>query len=74
MRLLGDVGQLAADRGQGLFSKPRFVQGVLLDLSACLCRYNAMLERGVAGFFVKASGIALKHGLSRPSAHVLYMD
>jgi hypothetical protein len=60
MRLLGDVGQLAADWGQGLFTKQHFVQGVLRELSGCLCRYNAMLERGVAGFFVKASGIAIK--------------
>jgi hypothetical protein len=25
-----------------------------------VCRYNAMPERGVAGFVVKASGIAIK--------------
>jgi hypothetical protein len=41
MRMFGDVGQLAADRGQGLFTKPQFVQGVLRELSVCLCRYNA---------------------------------
>jgi hypothetical protein len=33
-----------------------------------------MLERSVAGFFVKASGIAIKHGLPRPSADVSDMD
>jgi hypothetical protein len=74
MRLLGNVGQLAADRGQGLFTKQQFVQGVLRELSVCLCRYNATLERGVAGFFVKPSGIAIKQGLTRPSADVLDMD
>jgi hypothetical protein len=47
MRLSGDVGQRAADRGQGLFTKQQFVQGVLRELSVCLCQYNAMLERGV---------------------------
>jgi hypothetical protein len=35
----------------------------------CLCRYNVMLERGVAGFF-KASDIAIKHGPTQPSADV----
>jgi hypothetical protein len=33
MRLLGDVGQLVADRGQGLFTKQQFVQRVLRELS-----------------------------------------
>jgi hypothetical protein len=33
-----------------------------------------MHERGVAGFFVKASGNAIKHGLARPSADVLDVD
>jgi hypothetical protein len=45
-------------------------QGALQELSICLCRYNAVLERGVAGFFVKVSGIAIKQGLTRPSADV----
>jgi hypothetical protein len=40
----------------------------------CLCRYNAMLVRAVAGFFVKASDIAIKHGLTRPSADVSDLD
>jgi hypothetical protein len=62
------------DLGQGLFTKQQFVQGVLRDPSACLCWYNAMLERGVAGFFVKASGIAVKHGLTQPSADGSDMD
>jgi hypothetical protein len=74
MRLLGDVGQLAADQGQGLSTKQHFVQGVLRVLSVCLCRYNAMLGHVVPCFFVKASGIAIKHGLTRPSADVSDMD
>jgi hypothetical protein len=32
MRLLGDVGQLAADWGQGLFTKQQFVRGVPREL------------------------------------------
>jgi hypothetical protein len=40
----------------------------------CLCRYNVMLERGVAGFSVKAGGIDIKHGLTRPSADVSDTD
>jgi hypothetical protein len=52
----------------------QFVHGVLRELSVCLCRYNAMLERGVAGFFVEAGGFALKHGLTRPTADVSDSD
>jgi hypothetical protein len=75
MRLLGDVGQLAADWGQDLFTKQQFVQGMLQELSVCLCQYNAMLERGVAGFLCQsqwhchqawpdsAFGGCLEHGL-----------
>jgi hypothetical protein len=74
MRLLGDVGQLLADRGQVLFSKRQFVRGVLGDLRVCFCRYNAMLERGVAGFFVKASGIGIKRCLTWPSTDVSDVD
>jgi hypothetical protein len=33
-----------------------------------------MLERGVAGFFVKASGFAIQHGLTRPTADVSDSD
>jgi hypothetical protein len=53
MRFFGDVRQLAVDQGQGLFTKQQFVQGVLRELSVCLCRYNAMLERGVAASLSK---------------------
>jgi hypothetical protein len=74
MRWLGDVGQLAADWGQGLFIKRQFVQGLLRELSVCLSQYNAKLERGVACSFVKASCIAIKHGLTWPLADVSDMD
>jgi hypothetical protein len=33
-----------------------------------------MLDRGVAGFFVKASGIAIKHGLARLLGDVSDLD
>jgi hypothetical protein len=33
-----------------------------------------VLASGVAGFFIKASGIAIKHCLIRPSADVSDMD
>jgi hypothetical protein len=65
MRLLGDAAELAAECGQGLFTEQQFVQGVLRELSVCLRHYNAVLEHWGAGYFVKASGIAIKHGLTR---------
>jgi hypothetical protein len=65
--------QLAADRVQGLFIK-QFIQGVLRELGVRLCKNNAMLERGVAGFFVRASGITIKHGLTRLLADASDMD
>jgi hypothetical protein len=65
IQLLGDVGNKAAEQGQGLVTKQKFVQGKVLEISLCLCHYNAMLAWGVAGLFVKASGIAIKHSLIR---------
>jgi hypothetical protein len=64
LQLLGDVGARAAEYGQGPFTEQHFVKGVLQELSVCLCGYNAMLESRVAGVFVEASGIAIKHNLS----------
>jgi hypothetical protein len=73
MCLLGDVGQPVADRGQGVFTKQQFVQRVLRELSLPLpIRCDARV--GVAGFLLKGSGIAIKHGLTRPSADVSDMD
>jgi hypothetical protein len=72
MRLFDDEGHLAAD--QGLLTKRQFVQGVLRDLSVCLCRYNTMLERGVASSFIKASAFAIKHGVTRPTADASDVD
>jgi hypothetical protein len=40
MRPLGDVGEQGAERGQGLFTKQQFVQGVLREVNVCLCHYN----------------------------------
>jgi hypothetical protein len=46
MCLLGDVGQLAADRGQALFTKQQFVQGVWRELRVCLCGTTRCLSMG----------------------------
>jgi hypothetical protein len=40
------------------------MQGVLHELTLCPCRFNALLECGRAGFLAKASGIAIKNGLT----------
>jgi hypothetical protein len=74
MQLLGEVGAQAAERSHGLFTKQQFVQGVLQELSMCLCSVNAVLKRGVAACFVKASGIAITHGVTQPSAEVTDTD
>jgi hypothetical protein len=52
----------------------RFMQGVLRLVSVCLCRYNALLEHRVANLVVKASGIATKHGETRPTADTTYSE
>jgi hypothetical protein len=74
INLLGDVWAQASEWGQALFTKGQFVQGALQELCVCLVQYNAMLERGVAWLFGKASGIAVKHGLSRPTVDVAHSD
>jgi hypothetical protein len=74
INLLGDVWAQASEWGQALFTKQQFVQGVLQELCVCLFQDNAMLDWGVAWFFGKASGIAVKHGLSRPTVDVAHSD
>jgi hypothetical protein len=74
MELLSDVAERAVLQGAGLFSKDQFVSGVVQELSVCMCRYNARLEQGVSGFFVRASGACLAHGRHRPTAVVSDMD
>jgi hypothetical protein len=46
---LGSTKQVA-EHSQGLFTKQQFVQGVLQQLSVCLCHYNALLACGIASF------------------------
>jgi hypothetical protein len=74
MRLLSDIGNLAVSSGDGLFTKEQFVSGVLWELSVSLCKTNARLERVVIGFFVRASGVCIRHGRSRPTAEVSDWD
>jgi hypothetical protein len=62
MRLLSDIGNLAVSRGDGLFTKEQFVSGILRELSVSLCKTNARLEHGFSGFFVRASGVCIRHG------------
>lgn len=52
MQLLGDSGARVAECSWGLFTKQQCVQGALQKLSTRLCRDNALLELGVACFFV----------------------
>jgi hypothetical protein len=74
MALLSQLGDLAVTRGDGLLSKEQFVSGVIRELSVSLCKTNARLEHGVGGYFVKASGVCLRHGRSRPTAEVSDLD
>lgn len=50
------------------------MQGVLRVVSVCLCRYNALLEHRVANLVLKASGIATKHGETRPAADTTHSE
>jgi hypothetical protein len=72
--LSGDAGEAAAKLGQCLFAKQQFVQGVLRELSVCLCRCNPMLEGRAASIFVKATFIVIMHGLTRPLRDVMSTD
>jgi hypothetical protein len=74
MCLLSDIGNLAVSSGDGLFTKEQFVSGVLRELSVSLCKTNARLEHGVSGFFVRASGVCIRHGRSSPTAEVSDWD
>jgi hypothetical protein len=74
MRLLSDIGNLAVSSGDGLFTNEQFVSGVLPELSVSLCKTNARLEHGVSSLFVRASGVCIRHGRSRPTAEVSDWD
>jgi hypothetical protein len=74
MRLLSDIGNLAVSSCESPFTKEQSVSGVLRELSASLCKINACLKHGVSGFFVRASGVCIRHGRSRPTAKVSEWD
>jgi hypothetical protein len=46
----------------------------LRGLSLCLCQYNALLERGVAGIFVKANKVCWMHSRSHRTVEVTDWD
>jgi hypothetical protein len=74
MRLFSDIGNLAVSSSDGLFTKEQFVSGVLRELSVSLCKTNACLEHAVSACFVRASGVCIRHGRSRPTAEVSDWD
>jgi hypothetical protein len=69
-RVITDVSDQATQHGNGTFTCKRFVTGVLRELSVCLCRCNASLERAVDGCFVQGSGGSYFPGLHQPTAEV----
>jgi hypothetical protein len=70
MKLITDVSDQATQHGNGSFTREQFVTGVLRELSVCLCRHDASLERAVAGCFVRVSGGSYSPGLDQPTAEV----
>jgi hypothetical protein len=52
MKLITDFGASAAQQGDDTFTRDQFIIGVLRELSVCLCRRNANIERAVSGCFV----------------------
>jgi hypothetical protein len=58
MCLLPGIGNLAAWRGDGLFTKEQLFSGVLRKLSITLCKTSARLEQGVSGFLWGPAGCA----------------
>jgi hypothetical protein len=70
MKLITDVSNQATQHGNGTFTREQFVTGVLRELSVCLCRRNASLERAVAGCFVRVSGGSYSPGLDQPTTEI----
>jgi hypothetical protein len=70
MKLITDVSDQATQHGNGAFTREQFVTGVLRELSVCLCRCNASLERAVSGCFMRVSGGSYSPGLDQPTAEV----
>jgi hypothetical protein len=67
MDLLTDVSSRASHHSNGAFTREQFVSGMLRELSVCLCRRNAAIERVVASCF-KAQICASEWGLLLPWA------
>jgi hypothetical protein len=70
MKLITDVGASAAQQGDDTFKRDQFITGVLRELSVCLCRRNANIERAVSSCFVRVSGGVYMPGLVQPTADV----
>jgi hypothetical protein len=54
----------------GAFTKGQLISGVLREIGAALCRFNAHLEQAVSGFFAKASRQCLRHSRRHLTADV----
>jgi hypothetical protein len=70
MKLIIDVWASAAQQGDNTFTRDQFITSTLCELSICLCRRNANIERAVSGCFVRVSGGAFMPGLVQPMADV----
>jgi hypothetical protein len=71
MKLITDVSDQATQHGnRGTVACEQFFTGVLRELSICLCRCNASLERAVPGCFVRVSGVSSSPGHDQPAAEV----
>jgi hypothetical protein len=70
MKLITDVWASAAQQGDDMFTRDQFITGMLCELSVCLCRRNANIERAVSGCFLRVSGGAYMPGLVQPTADV----
>ena len=70
MKLLGRIARRAVQNSGGAVSAAQFVEGTLQELGACMCKYNARIERAVATNFCLGAGKRFMPGLARPSAEV----
>jgi hypothetical protein len=70
MKLINEAGASAAQQGDDTFTRDQFITGVLRELSVCLCRRTANIERAVSSCFVRVSGRAYMPGLVQPTADV----
>jgi hypothetical protein len=70
VKLITNIGASATQQADDTFKRNQFMMGLLQDLSVCLCRQNANIERAVSGCFVRVSGGACLQGLVQPTADV----